>query len=118
MSILNLQNSFPDEYCIDVIACLNATKEMILHKVQENPQNIYSYQSLITQYRDDKDFLLKLIRFNSDAIIYACTDLKTTFEFILEAIKINSNVFYYLRDEVKNQIILHLLFIKKISKKN
>jgi hypothetical protein len=49
--------------------------------------------------RRDKDFLLKVLRINSDALRYAAMIIKTEKSFMLEAVKIDGMALEYALEE-------------------
>lgn len=77
-------------------------KSYIFHLLDEMNAEDLKYISKIL--RRDEEFMLRAIRTDGEAFLYAGDKLKDDRNFIIKSVKTNSVVFKYLNDEYKNDI--------------
>ena len=87
-------------------------KDLILKIIENDVYQIDVLQYISLNLRNDKEFFLKAITYNIDALNYT-VNLQNDKEFILEAVKQDGNVLYYASSNLQNDKEIVLEAVKQ-----
>ena len=90
----------------------------VIKKINNTYTNNWFFPLIDDKLKNDREFVLEVIKGNADMFRYISDDLKNDREFVLEAVKINPLVFKYLSNDLKNDREIILKFKETINLKD